>query len=126
MAESGSYNPEDDGSEEPLVPVLAAQGQAQAIPVQPQGEPKLPKTARKNEWRTPPLWGFRDSGPYLHDGRAQTLDQAVAMHGGQSAATAQKYFQLAPTERLQLEAFLKSLVAPSRAPEVREVACVGD
>ena len=25
----------------------------------------------------PALWGLRDSGPYLHDGRAKTLDEAV-------------------------------------------------
>ena len=61
----------------------------------------------------PPLWGFRDSGPYLHDGRAQSLDQAVALHGGQGAASALKFFELSPRERLEIEAFLKSLVAPS-------------
>lgn len=27
-------------------------------------------STRLTEWRTPPLWGFPDSGPYLHDGRA--------------------------------------------------------
>ncbi len=68
--------------------------------------------ATKEEWKTPPLWGFRDSGPYLHDGRAQTLEQAVAMHGGQGAASAQRFFALSPRERLDVEAFLKSLVAP--------------
>ena len=66
----------------------------------------------RQEWRTPPLWGFRDSGPYLHDGRAQTLEQAVAMHGGQAASSAQQFFGLSPRERLRVEAFLKSLVAP--------------
>ena len=71
-----------------------------------------PQGATRQEWRTPPLWGFRDSGPYLHDGRAQTLEQAVAMHGGQGAPSAQKFFELSPRERLQVEAFLKSLVAP--------------
>ena len=49
-----------------------------------------------SEWRTPPLWGFRDSGPYLHDGRAQTLEQAVAMHGGQGRPRPQVLQALAP------------------------------
>jgi hypothetical protein len=40
------------------------------------------------EWRTPPLWGLRDSAPYLHDGRAATIGQAIAQHGGQGAAAA--------------------------------------
>jgi CxxC motif-containing protein (DUF1111 family) len=76
---------------------------------------KRPTTgpASRQEWRTPPLWGFRDSGPYLHDGRADTLDQAVALHGGEATRSAQKYFQLSPRERLQVQAFLKSLVAPT-------------
>ena len=61
---------------------------------------------------TPPLWGFRDSGPYLHDGRAETLEQAVALHGGQGQAASEAFMRLLPRERLQVEAFLKSLVAP--------------
>jgi hypothetical protein len=67
------------------------------------------------EWRTPPLWGYRDSGPYLHDGRAQNLDEAVALHEGQGRASARRYFELSPQDRLKIEAFLKSLVAPAAA-----------
>jgi RNA polymerase sigma factor (sigma-70 family) len=70
-------------------------------------------TAR--EWRTPPLWGYRDSGPYLHDGRAQNLEEAVALHEGQAKASAKQFFGLSAQERAQVEAFLKSLVAPSSA-----------
>ncbi len=44
-----------------------------------------------SEWRTPPLWGFRDSGPYLHDGRAQTLEETVARHGGQARESARRF-----------------------------------
>ena len=75
---------------------------------------KRPTTgpASRFEWRTAPLWGFRDSGPYLHDGRADTLDQAVALHGGEATRPAQNYFGLSPRERRQVEAFLKSLTAP--------------
>jgi CxxC motif-containing protein (DUF1111 family) len=68
--------------------------------------------ALRQEWRTPPLWGVRDSGPYLHDGRADTLEQAIAFHGGQSSAAAIKFFQLKPEQRQQVMAFLKSLTAP--------------
>lgn len=73
--------------------------------------------AGRQEWRTPPLWGFRDSGPYLHDGRADTLEQAVALHGGQGQGSAMKFFALSPKERMQLEAFLKSLAAPAEGAE---------
>lgn len=68
--------------------------------------------AEGEEWRTPPLWGFRDSGPYLHDGRAETLEEAVALHGGQGEESARKFFELKPRERLQVETFLNSLAAP--------------
>ena len=110
MADEGSYS--DDGSDDgddPLGPLLSpvAGTQPARSPAQ-----QARKGATKQEWRTPPLWGCRDSGPYLHDGRAQTLEQTVALHGGQGAAAAHKYFELSPQERLQVEAFLKSLVAP--------------
>jgi CxxC motif-containing protein (DUF1111 family) len=75
-----------------------------------------PVGATRQEWRTAPLWGIRDSGPYLHDGRAETLDQAIALHGGESSQSAQMYFSLKPEERFQVITFLKSLVAPDAQP----------
>jgi CxxC motif-containing protein (DUF1111 family) len=127
IADSGSYDGSDEGTDEPLVPLLAVAGEGGQPQQQAQAQaPREPKSARKKEWRTPPLWGFRDSGPYLHDGRAQTLEQAVVMHGGQGTASAQAFFQLSPAERLQLEAFLKSLVAPTQVAERREIARAGN
>jgi CxxC motif-containing protein (DUF1111 family) len=67
---------------------------------------------RADEWRTPPLWGVADSGPYLHDGRAATLEEAIRLHGGQGAAAAKRYTRLHPAEQLQLVTFLKTLHAP--------------
>jgi hypothetical protein len=66
------------------------------------------------------LWGLRDSGPYLHDGRAKTLDEAVMWHGGQGAESARQFQALTRVERLQVQAFLKTLIAPASAgsPEV--------
>jgi CxxC motif-containing protein (DUF1111 family) len=110
-ADDGSYSDGFDGSDEPFLPdegPIAANGQRSKVPTA-----RAVRGASQREWRTPPLWGFRDSGPYLHDGRAQNLDEAVAMHGGQGEASARKYFALSPQERLQVEAFLKSLTAPA-------------
>jgi RNA polymerase sigma factor (sigma-70 family) len=73
----------------------------------------IPDGPSPGEWRTPPLWGYRDSAPYLHDGRAQDLEEAVALHGGQGRTSAHRFFALSPRERSQVEAFLKSLGAPS-------------
>ena len=69
--------------------------------------------ATRQEWRTPPLWGFRDSGPYLHDGRAATLEEAVALHGGEAANSAREFFALKRTGRQQVDAFLQLAARPS-------------
>jgi hypothetical protein len=69
--------------------------------------------AARREWRTAPLWGLRDSAPYLHDGRAETLEQAIALHAGEAEATTRRYFQLSPRHRWQVQAFLKSIGRPS-------------
>jgi CxxC motif-containing protein (DUF1111 family) len=64
------------------------------------------------EWRTPPLWGVADSAPYLHDGRAATLEDAIRMHSGQGARAAVRFKQLPEGEQAQLVVFLKTLQAP--------------
>ncbi|WP_422928787.1 di-heme oxidoredictase family protein [Singulisphaera sp. PoT] len=110
LADNGSYNGDGDDSD-PLNPVLGNDIQARAN-----------RPATKQEWRTPPLWGFRDSAPYLHDGRADTLEQAVAGHGGQGRASALRFFELSHKDRLKLEAFLKALVAPGAGGEDRAIA----
>jgi CxxC motif-containing protein (DUF1111 family) len=111
MGDEGSYGEDTSDDDEPLVPRitpnLAANGPAPSVASPPR------RGATRQEWKTPPLWGFRDSGPYLHDGRAQTLEQAIAMHGGQGAGAAHRFFKLTPREQLEVQAFLKSLVAPS-------------
>jgi CxxC motif-containing protein (DUF1111 family) len=68
--------------------------------------------AEPREWRTPPLWGLHDSAPYLHDGRAQTIGEAILSHDGEGAAAAQAFEKLTVQEKSQLDSFLNSLVAP--------------
>lgn len=70
------------------------------------------KGAGSQEWRTPPLWGVRDSAPYLHDGRAKTLEQAIAMHGGEGHQAALNFFHLSKRDQSLVLAFLRTLVAP--------------
>lgn len=78
--------------------------------------PEIPEVAsagpRPSEWRTPPLWGVADSGPWLHDGRARTLEEAIQGHGGQGNRARQRFGKLRPEDRDQLLAFLESLRAP--------------
>ena len=64
------------------------------------------------EWRTPPLWGLADSAPYMHDGRAVTLEQAIKLHGGQGERAATRYGELKEAERKQVLAFLGTLRVP--------------
>jgi hypothetical protein len=70
--------------------------------------------AAPGEWRTPALWGVRDSGPYLHDGRADTLDAAIRLHDGAGLAAAQRFVQLSFREREEVELFLEALPLPAR------------
>jgi CxxC motif-containing protein (DUF1111 family) len=94
--------------------IFAARDPGVPAPVDPAGR-KTRGAAALQEWRTPPLWGLRDSAPYLHDGRAETVDQAIRAHGGQATASAQRYGQLSARERAALETFLLSLAAPNAA-----------
>ncbi len=71
--------------------------------------------ANGNEWRTPPLWGLGlietvNGHTYLlHDGRAQSIEEAILWHGGEGAASRDAYKALSLAERKQLLAFLNSL-----------------
>jgi len=38
--------------------------------------------ASGRQWKTPALWGVADSAPYMHDGSAPTLRDAILKHGG--------------------------------------------
>jgi CxxC motif-containing protein (DUF1111 family) len=50
---------------------------------------------------------------WLHDGRADTIADAVSLHGGEGMLAAEAFFKLEPRERQQVELFLQSLAAPS-------------
>ncbi|HEY6065542.1 MAG TPA: di-heme oxidoredictase family protein [Thermoanaerobaculia bacterium] len=78
------------------------------------------------QFLTPELWGVGNTGPYLHDDRAGTLAEAIALHGedappamgqpGRSEAQEARdaYMKLPPEDQRALVAFLKSLVTYSQ------------
>jgi CxxC motif-containing protein (DUF1111 family) len=70
------------------------------------------------EWRTPPLWGLSASGPFLHDGRAKTLDEAILAHGGEARSARNKYQSLDRQRRVELLSFLYSLGVPPGLPRI--------
>lgn len=65
--------------------------------------------ATGSEFRTAPLWGVFWSPPYLHDGRASTLESAILLHGGEATRARDAFLALPPDLRAQVVAFVKSL-----------------
>jgi CxxC motif-containing protein (DUF1111 family) len=61
------------------------------------------------EFRSAPLWGVSHFGPWLHDGRAQTLEEAILMHGGEAMASRIAFKSLTRAERDDIITFLKHL-----------------
>ncbi len=88
-----------------LGPALAAPG--------PQPSPGGPIPAQ--EWLTRPLWGLADTAPYLHDGRAPTIADAILAHGGEATASREAYQALPADQRAALRVYLTSLTRSPRA-----------
>lgn len=72
--------------------------------------------ALTSEWKTPPLWGLglsknSQGGTYflLHDGRAQSIEQAISFHGGEAQTSNNNYQALSAGEKENLIKFLESL-----------------
>ncbi len=72
--------------------------------------------AKSSEWRTAPLWGLglsKDSqgGKYylMHDGRANSIEEAILLHGGEAADSRYMYQNLSTAEKEELQLFLESL-----------------
>mgnify|MGYP000482218898 CR=1 FL=1 len=66
-------------------------------------------TADVRDMKTAPLWGLRASAPYLHDGRAATIDEAIKAHDGEAKASKDRYLKLNKQQVQQLIDFLMSI-----------------
>jgi len=67
---------------------------------------------RNREFTTARLWGIADTAPYLHDGRATTLTDAILMHGGEAQAARDGFAALTPEAQSDVIEFLRSLRVP--------------
>jgi hypothetical protein len=71
------------------------------------------------EFLTPPLWGIAGTAPYLHDGRATTLREAIMLHcdpmGAGEATDSCAAFQALPQD--QQDALLVFLLNQVFVPE---------
>jgi hypothetical protein len=64
------------------------------------------------EFTTARLWGIADTAPYLHDGRATTLTEAILYHGGEAQQARDNFDALSAQDRQDLLSFLRSLRVP--------------
>ncbi len=78
-------------------------GEALADPDDPLGIPA-------SHFLTRSLAGVAVTGPWLHDGRATTLAEAIELHGGDAAFSATRFEALEEDAQDQLIAFLENLV----------------
>ncbi|ANM31388.1 hypothetical protein ABI59_20135 [Acidobacteria bacterium Mor1] len=68
----------------------------------------------RGQFITPPLWGLSRSGPWLHDGRAPTIEDAILLHGGEAQASRDRFAALSEKERASLRVYLTSLTRARR------------
>jgi CxxC motif-containing protein (DUF1111 family) len=65
--------------------------------------------AQPNELRTAPLWGLAAGTPYLHDGSAATIEDAILRHGNQALTAEQAFEGLSAGQHDALLTYLGSL-----------------
>lgn len=61
-------------------------------------------------WITKELWGVGSTAPYLHDGRATTLTEAILFHGGDAMSSRDAFVGLDERDAAAMIAFLDNLV----------------
>ena len=61
-------------------------------------------------WMTKELWGLANTAPYLHDGRATTIEEAIIEHGGEAENSRQNFSGLNDGDQDDVLAFLNNLV----------------
>jgi cytochrome c553 len=61
---------------------------------------------------TAPLWGLASRGPYLHDGRAATVPEAIDAHEGDGSPARLRFQGLADPDQADVRIFLGSLTRP--------------
>ena len=64
----------------------------------------------KSVFETENLWGVGSTPPYLHDGRAASITEAILEHGGEAQTARNNFVADSTQQQQQLVAFLKNLV----------------
>ncbi len=80
-------------------------------------EAKVQAGVPTQEFLTKKLWGMANEPPYMHHGRALTIDEAIRMHGGEAQTARDAYVALPDRQRRSIVDFLKTLqVLPKGSP----------
>ncbi len=84
--------------------------------------PRLAETFERgelanDEFTTARLWGVADTAPYLHDGRATTLYQAIEFHGGEAQDARDAFLALSEGQQRMVLRFLGKLRVPKKPNE---------
>lgn len=73
------------------------------------------RDATGSEWRTTPLWGLRVMRDFLngdaflmHDGRAESVEEAIVLHGGEATGAVVRFEALDPSDRAALVRFVET------------------
>ncbi|MEO7327485.1 MAG: di-heme oxidoredictase family protein, partial [Minicystis sp.] len=77
-------------------------------------EPRPDRGVEGRFFLTRPLWGLARSRPYLHDGRAATLEDAILLHGGEAQSARDAYAVLKDSDRAPVRVYLTSLTRARR------------
>ena len=72
--------------------------------------------ASTQHFLTLPLWGVASTGPWLHDGRATTLTDAILLHGGEAQDARDQFEQLPEEHQAEVIEFLKTLQIAIKDP----------
>lgn len=98
LSETAGYRPHGSGLAVPLFSDLMRHNMGEGLS-ESLDLPDLEDAEKFNrEFRTAGLAGVRDTAPYLHDGRAQSIPEAILAHGGE-AKYARDVFAGLPADR---------------------------
>lgn len=72
-------------------------------------------TIPRSVFLTRPLWGLAESAPYMHDGRATTIPEAIVAHGGEAQKARDAFQKLDEDAQRNVHVYLLSF---SREPRL--------
>ena len=73
-------------------------------------DPSDPLGVGASVFLTRSLAGVGSTGPWLHDGRATTLEEAILAHGGEATASRHAYAAMSDADAARIVSFLESLI----------------